>query len=186
MAARPAHCAQQSGSMRQIGVLMGLVESHTAGQSFVAAFREELQKLGWAEGRNIQIQTRWTAADDAEARQRYAKEFVAQQLDLILAQNTPVTAALLRETSTIPVVFATVSDPVGSGFSWRAFRGPAAMLPVSAISEASTATSKWLGLLKEIAPHVNRAAFLFNPATAPYSRPVSELIQSQQPRVLRQ
>ncbi len=157
--------AQQSGSMRQIGVLMGNVESHPVGQSFVAAFREELQKLGWVEGRNIQIDTRWTAADDGEARQRYAKEFVAQQPDLILAQNTPITAALLRETRTIPIVFATVSDPIGSGFVASIPR-PGGNATGFTNIEASTA-GKWLELLKEIAPNVNRAAFLFNPATAP-------------------
>ena len=77
---------------------------------------EELQKLGWVEGRNTQIHTRWTAGHDVGARQRSAKELVAQHPDLILAHNTPVTAALLRETRTIPIVFATVADPVGTGF----------------------------------------------------------------------
>ena len=159
--------AQQSGSTRRIGVLMGYIESHPVGQSFVAAFREELQKLGWVEGRNIQIHTRWTAGDDVGARQRSAKELVAQQPDLILAQNTPVTAALLRETRTIPIVFATVSDPVGSGFVASMPR-PGGNATGFTNIEASTA-GKWLELLKEIAPHVSRAAFLFNPATASYA-----------------
>ena len=159
--------AQQSGSTRRIGVLMGYIESHPVGQSFVAAFREELQKLGWVEGRNIQIHTRWTAGDDVGARQRSAKELVAQQPDLILAHNTPVTAALLRETRTIPIVFATVSDPVGSGFVASMPR-PGGNATGFTNIEASTA-GKWLELLKEIAPHVSRAAFLFNPATASYA-----------------
>ena len=159
--------AQQSGSTRQIGVLMGYIESHPVGQSFVAAFREELQKLGWVEGRNTQIHTRWTAGDDVGARQRSAKELVAQQPDLILAHNTPVTAALLRETRTIPIVFATVSDPVGSGFVASMPR-PGGNATGFTNIEVSTA-GKWLELLKEIAPHVSRAAFLFNPATASYA-----------------
>ena len=107
--------AQQSEPMRRVGVLMGFAESDREEQAFVAAFREELQKLGWAEGRNIRIDTRWATAVDAEARQRFAKELVALQPDLILSRNTPTTAALMQQTRTIPIIFVNVSDPVGSG-----------------------------------------------------------------------
>ena len=103
---------------------------------------------------------------DAESIQRFAKELVALQPDLILSQNTPTTAAMLQQTRTIPIIFAIVSDPVGSGFV-ASFRGRAATSPVSPIFEPTIA-GKWLELLKEIAPRVNRVAFLFNPATAPY------------------
>ena len=108
--------AQQPDRMRRIGVLMGFAESDPEAQAYVAAFREGLQKLGWTEGRNIRIDTRWAAPADAESMQRFAKELVALQPDLILSHNTPTTAALLQQTRTIPIIFAIVADPVGSGF----------------------------------------------------------------------
>jgi putative ABC transport system substrate-binding protein len=95
--------------MQRIGVLMGYAENDSEAQAWVAAFREGLQKLGWAEGRKIRIDTRW------EAMQRFAQELVALQPDLILSQTTPTTTALLQQTRTIPIVFAQVADPVGSG-----------------------------------------------------------------------
>ena len=107
--------AQQPSGMRRIGVLMGSAESDGEGQAYVAAFREGLRKLGWTEDRNIRIEYRWAAAD-LEAMQRSAIELVALQPDGILSANTPTTAALLRQTRTIPIIFATVGDPIGSGF----------------------------------------------------------------------
>jgi putative ABC transport system substrate-binding protein len=132
-----AASGQQPDRMQRIGMLMGYAESDREGRAFVAAFREGLQKLGWTEGHNIRIDTRWAADRDADARQRFAKELVALQPNLILAHATPTTAALLQQTRTIPIIFVNVSDPVGS--------------------------------VKEIAPSVNRVAFLFNPATATYT-----------------
>jgi putative ABC transport system substrate-binding protein len=87
--------AQQPGVLRRIGVLMGYAENDSEAQAWVAAFRDGLQKLGWTEGRNIRIDTRW-AASDTEATQRFAQELVALQPDLILSQITPTTAALRR------------------------------------------------------------------------------------------
>ncbi len=153
--------------MRRIGVLMGYAESDREGQAFVAAFREGLQKLGWTEGRNIRIETRWAAPADAESRQRFAKELVALQPDLIFSNNTPTTAALLRHTRTIPIVFASVSDPVGSGFV-ASFARPGGNVTGFTNIEPTMA-GKWLELLKEIAPRVARVAFLFNPESAPYT-----------------
>src|SRR5262249_46027296 len=101
--------AQQGERMRRIGVLMAFAESDREGQSLVAAFREGLRKLGWAEGRNIRIDIGW--APDVESMQRVAKELVAQQPDLMLTQNTPTTAAMLQQTGTIPIIFANVADP---------------------------------------------------------------------------
>ena len=101
--------------MRRIGVLMGFAERDREGQGFVAAFRDGLQKLGWAEGRNIQIDYRWTALDK-ELIQRFAKELVALLPDLILTQSAPATAELLKQTRSIPIVFTLVADPIGSGF----------------------------------------------------------------------
>ncbi len=159
--------AQQADGVRRIGVLMGYAESDREGQAFVAAFREGLQKLGWTEGRNIRIETRWAAPDDAESRQRFAKELVALQPDVILANNTPTAAAMLQQTRTIPIIFASVSDPVGSGFV-ASFPRPGGNITGFTNIEPTMA-GKWLELLKEIAPRVNRVAFLFNPATAPYA-----------------
>jgi ABC transporter substrate binding protein len=102
--------------MRRIGVLMGYAESGSSGQALIAAFREGLQKLGWTEGRNTRIDIRWATPADAESIRGFAKELVALQPDLIISSTTPITAALLQQTRTIPIIFPALSDPVGSGF----------------------------------------------------------------------
>jgi putative ABC transport system substrate-binding protein len=158
--------AQQGGRMRRIGVLMAFAESDPETRAWVAAFREALQKLGWTEGRNIRIDTRWGALD-TEAMQRFAKELVALQPDLILSPTTPTTAAMLQQTRTIPIVFVQVVDPVGSGLV-ASFPRPGGNVTGFTNLEPMMA-GKWLELLKEIAPRVNRVAILFNPATAPYA-----------------
>jgi putative ABC transport system substrate-binding protein len=158
--------AQQAERMRRIGVLMGYAESDREGQANVAAFQGGLQKLGWTEGRNIRIDARWAAAD-ADLMQRFAKELVALQPDLIVTQNTPTTALMLQQTRTIPIIFANVSDPVGSGFVAGLPR-PGGNVTGFIDMEGSMA-GKWLELLKEVAPRVTRVAFLFNPATAPFA-----------------
>jgi putative tryptophan/tyrosine transport system substrate-binding protein len=158
--------AQQPERMRRIGVLMAFGEGDPGGQARVQAFREGLQELGWAEVRNIRIDTRWATADVALI-ERLAKELVALQPDLILSNSTPTTAALLQQTRTIPIVFAVVSDPVGSGFVASFARPGGNVTGLTNIEP--TMPGKWLELLKEIAPRVNRAAFLFNPATATYA-----------------
>jgi putative tryptophan/tyrosine transport system substrate-binding protein len=158
--------AQQPDRKRRIGVLMAHAENDAEFHDYLAAFREGLQKLAWMEGRNIQIDSRWGALDDAEARQRSAKELIALQPDLVLTQNTPPTATMLEQTRAIPVVFVIVADPVGSGFVQSLAR-PGTNATGFTIMEPTIA-GKWLELLKEIAPRVNRAAFLFNPATTPY------------------
>jgi ABC-type uncharacterized transport system substrate-binding protein len=159
--------AQQADRMRRIGVLMGYAESDSDAQTKVAAFQESLQKLGWVEGRNIQIDTRWPIPADLESMQRFAQELAALQPDLILSHITPTTAALLQQTRTIPIIFATVSDPVGSGFVASFSRPNGNVTGFTSIEP--TMAGKWLELLKEIAPRVNRVAFLFNPLTAPYA-----------------
>jgi putative ABC transport system substrate-binding protein len=153
--------------VRRIGVLMAHAESDPEFQAYLAAFREGLQKLGWTEGRNIRIDSRWGALDDAESRQRSAKELVALQPDLILTQNTPPTASMLQQTRTIPIIFVIVADPVGSGFVESLAR-PGGNVTGFSVMEP-TITGKWLELLKEMVPRVNQAAILFNPATAPYA-----------------
>src|SRR5215467_10817439 len=161
----PLARAQQQ--MRRIGVLMAHLESDPEFQDYLRAFREGLQKLGWTEGRNVKIDVRWGALDDAEGRQRSAKELIALQPDLIVTQNTPPTAAMLAQTSTIPVIFVIVADPMGSGFV-KSLPRPGGNATGFTIMEP-TIVSKWLEFLKEIAPRVSRAALLFNPATTPYA-----------------
>jgi ABC-type uncharacterized transport system substrate-binding protein len=157
--------AQQADRMRLIGVLMAYAESDPEGQAWVAAFREGLQQLGWAEGRNIQIATRF-ATPEVEAMQRFAKKLVELQPDLILSQSTPTTAALLQQTRTIPIIFANIADPIGSGFV-ASFPRPGGNATGFILYEPTMA-GKWMELLREIAPRVNRVAILFNPATATY------------------
>src|SRR5215468_4747900 len=103
--------AQQAERVRRIGVLMSVPESHREGQAWLGTFSEGLQQLGWAAGRNIRLDYRWAAPFDAESRQQVAKELVALQPDLILAQNTVSTASVLQETRSIPIIFANVVDP---------------------------------------------------------------------------
>jgi putative ABC transport system substrate-binding protein len=159
--------AQQADRMRRIGVLMPLAADDPVGQARIAALREGLEKLGWTEGRNIQIDTRWTTTGDVESMQRFAKELVALQPDLILTQSTPITATMLQETRTIPIVFALVADPIGSGFV-ASFPQPGGNV-TGFVTMEPTMAGKWLELLKEIAPRVARVAMLFNPATATYA-----------------
>src|SRR5262249_27103639 len=124
-------------------------------------------KLGWVKDRNIRFDTGWATPDDAEARQRFAKELVALQPDLILSSVTPTTAALLQQTRTIPIVFATTADPVGSGFGASLARPGGNVTGFQAM--VGSLAGKWLELLKEIAPRVARVAMLFNPAVAAYA-----------------
>jgi putative tryptophan/tyrosine transport system substrate-binding protein len=137
--------------------------------------RDELTTFHWsppsviASGvgakRNIRFDYRWAAPFDAESRQRVGKELIALQPDLILTQNTVSTASILQETRSIPIIFANVVDPIGSGFVASLAR-PGGNVTGFTLVESSIA-GKWL--LKEIAPRVNRVAFLFNPAAAPYA-----------------
>jgi len=162
-----AASAQQIGGMRRIGVLMAHAENDAEFTAYAAVFRGELEKLGWTEGRNIRIDFRWGALDDAEARQRSAKELIASEPDLILTQNTPPTASTLQQTRTISVVFVVVADPVGSGFVESLAR-PGGNATGFTVMEP-TISGKWVELLKETAPRINKIAVLFNPATTPYA-----------------
>jgi putative ABC transport system substrate-binding protein len=151
---------------RVIGVLMAIAENDPEGRARIAAFREELQKLGWTEGQNIRIDTRWALPRDEVLRQRFAKELIALKPDLILSHATPSTAALAEHTRTIPIIFVGVSDPVGSGFV-ETFARPGGNI-TGFITMEPTMAGKWLELLREMAPRLNRVALLFNPVTAPY------------------
>jgi putative tryptophan/tyrosine transport system substrate-binding protein len=107
--------AQQPGRVRRIGVVLGWSEQDPQFRSWFAIFVQELARLGWVDGTNVQIEHRWTNAD-IERTQLFAKELVALQPDVVVTSTTPVTAALRRETNSIPIVFIAVVDPVGSGF----------------------------------------------------------------------
>jgi putative tryptophan/tyrosine transport system substrate-binding protein len=159
--------AQQREPMGRVGVLEGFAESNREGQERAAAFREGLKQLGWIEGRNIRIDIRWAGPGDAELIRRLARELVALQPNLILSSSTPTTAALLNETRTIPIVFANISDPLGSGFV-ASYPRPGGNVTGFTNMEPTMA-GKWLELLKESTPRVTRVAMLFNPATAAYA-----------------
>ncbi|MFZ0238559.1 MAG: ABC transporter substrate-binding protein [Xanthobacteraceae bacterium] len=158
--------AQQTERMRHIGVLMAFSENDPEAQSWAGGFREELGKLGWIEGHNIQIDIRWATAD-VESLQRFAKQLVALQPDLILTGSTPATAAMRQETNTIPIVFAMVGDPVGSGFVASLSRPGGNLTGFTPIE--NSLGGKWVELLKEVAPRVAKVAMVFDPAMAPFA-----------------
>jgi putative tryptophan/tyrosine transport system substrate-binding protein len=157
--------AQQAERLRRIGVLTFSAESDPEGQSSVAAFREELRKFGWTEGRNIAIDIRWAAAD-LELMKRFAQELATLQPDLILTSSTPAAAVMLQQTRTIPIVFVIVADPVGSGFVKSLPRPGGNATGFTPI--VTSLGGKWVELLKEIAPQLARVALLFNPPTATF------------------
>ena len=154
--------ALQAGQVRRIGVLIGFAESDPDVQSWFAALRGALAKLGWTEGSNIRIELRW-AGYDPDRMKTFAKELVDLRPDAILSVTTPVTGALVRETHTIPIVIVTVADPISSGFVTSLGR-PGGNVTGFALYEPGMG-GKWLELLKQIAPGVKRVALLFNPAT---------------------
>jgi putative tryptophan/tyrosine transport system substrate-binding protein len=156
---------QQTDRVRRIGVLMGYAEGDSETKIRVAAFRQRLEKRGWSEGRNLQIEIRFAAAN-ADEYEPLAKELLATQPEVILAHTTQVAATLQRESHAIPIVFVNVSDPIGSGFVANLAR-PGGNLTGVLQYEASV-VGKWLAMLKEIAPRLERAAMIANPKTSPY------------------
>jgi putative tryptophan/tyrosine transport system substrate-binding protein len=157
--------AQQPDRMRLIGVLMAYAESDLAAQSWLAAFRGALSKLGWTEGSNLRIEIRWSA-DNPDRMRALAKELVDLRPNAIFGVTTPVTGALARETKTIPIVFAGVSDPIGSGFATNLAHPGGNITGFMSNDPAGTLGGKWVDLLKKIAPRTVRIGLLFNPATA--------------------
>src|SRR6516225_1759478 len=156
--------AEQSDRVRRIGVLTAFAEDDPEIRARLAAFRQGLEKRGWSEARNVRIDYRFAPA--GAQMQVLAKELVALQPDVILAHSTSVTAALQRESRTIPIVFAIVADPIGSGFVASLPR-PGGNITGVMLYEASV-TGKWLAMLKEIAPRLVRAALVANPKTATF------------------
>jgi putative tryptophan/tyrosine transport system substrate-binding protein len=158
--------AQQGERVRRIGVFMPFEENDPFAKTFVSAFAQALADLGWTDGRNVRMDFRWAGFDTNRMR-ALAQELVGLQPDVILADTTPATAALQRETRTIPIVFVQVSDPVASGLVTRLDR-PTGNITGFAVLEASLG-GKWLELLSEIAPGLKRAAIMFNPDMVPVS-----------------
>jgi putative ABC transport system substrate-binding protein len=156
---------QPAERTRRIGVLAALAEDDPDNQASLAVFQQELDRLGWSQGRNVRIDFRFARArvDQVEA---LAKELVALQPDVILAHTTPVVAALQRENRGFPIVFVYVSDPVGFGFVESQAR-PGGNLTGLLLYEASI-IGKWLAMLREIAPRMARAALVGNPKTPTY------------------
>ena len=154
--------AQQSERVRRIGVLMYLPADDAEGQARLAAFTQALTRLGWSDGHNLRIDTRYATADDIR---RHAAELAALAPDVLVAgTGTATVAPLLQATRTVPIVFAIVIDPVGAGFV-ASLAQPGGNATGTTIFEYSM-SGKWLELLKEIAPNVTRVAVLRDPAIA--------------------
>jgi putative ABC transport system substrate-binding protein len=155
---------QPTGRLRQVTIWMGR-PNDAEGQRHAAAFRERFQSFGWAVGDNVRIDFRWVTGDLDRA--ALAKEIVEQRPDVVVAETTPGVAALSHESSTVPIVFVNVSDPVGSGFV-ASFAQPGGTI-TGFTSNEPTLGGKWPEILKEIAPRIERIGFMFNPDTAPYA-----------------
>jgi len=155
--------AQQTEWVRRVAFLHGLPEGDPEARARVTAFRQELETLGWKEGRNIEIVHRFSGADVARI-QAYVTELVSTAPDLIVASSTPVITALKQATSTIPIIFALLNDPVGQGIVASLARPGGNITGFTYID--FPLIGKWLELLKEIAPGVRRMTFMFSPPTA--------------------
>ncbi len=157
--------AQQPAKIRRVGVLMNLSESDLEAQRLVTAFRDGLTELGWADGRNLRIDYRWAGGDVGRIR-AFAKELVELSPDIIVGYGTPVVVAIQQETRSIPIVFLSVTDPVGQSLV-ASLGHPGGNITGFAVFEVSLGT-KWTEALKQIAPGLKRVAIIYNPKTAPY------------------
>ena len=154
--------AQQAERIQRVGVLMGYAETDTAAQAQVVALRQELQKLGWEDRRNIRIDVRFPGADTGRVRTTLM-ELISLTPDVLVSNTNLVTAVVQAEVRTIPVIFLTVADPVGSGFVSNEAR-PNANLTGFANWESSM-SGKWLELFKEVVPQVERVGYMMHPET---------------------
>jgi putative tryptophan/tyrosine transport system substrate-binding protein len=169
--------AQQPATSR-IGVLVAFPEGDPEGERQIRALVKGLSEFGWKRDKNMQIDMRWAGTDPARM-QKLAKELIEKRPDLILVTQTPTTAAVLRETHSIPVVFSVVSDPLGSGFV-ESFARPGGNATGFVNLEDSVA-GKWLELLKELAPQTSLVSIPFNPKTAPQSGYYLKLLEAAAP-----
>ena len=155
--------AQQPNRVRRIGVVMELAAGDPQARANIGALQRGLQTLGWLEGSNLAVDYRW-APDDAVLVWKFAKELVQVRPELMVAGSSPVVATLLGETRSIPIVFVSISDPIGEGFV-ASFAHPGGNVTGFTNFESSM-TGKWVELLTQIAPNLTRVAFLFNPQAA--------------------
>jgi putative ABC transport system substrate-binding protein len=160
-----ATAARAQQQVKRIAILMAVAESDPDVRAGLQAFSEQLRSLGWVEGQNLVIEYRWGDAK-AERIAGFARDLVQLSPDVLVAHSTPPTAALSRETRSIPIVFLTVTDLVGQGLVASLAR-PGGNVTGFSVFEASLG-AKWLQLLSEIAPGIRRAYIVFNPVTAPY------------------
>src|SRR5262245_29752307 len=158
-----AGSAQQAAQVRRIGVLMPFGEDHPVGQARVAAFMQGLRQLGWTDGHNVRIDYRWSAGDSDNIR-KFASELIALGPDVVMAFTSAAVTALRQATSTVPIVFAVVADPVGAGYVESLAR-PGGNVTGFAAQEYAVG-GKWMELLKEIVPHLTRVAVLRDSAIA--------------------
>jgi putative ABC transport system substrate-binding protein len=156
--------AQQPDRIRLVGMLMGFAETDPTARSMVAAFRGALPKLGWTEGKNLRIELRWGGYDPGRIKE-LAKDLIDLRPDAILGQATPAISALVRETHITPIVFVTVSDPIGSGFV-ASLAHPGGNITGFTVDDTALG-GRWVQLLKEIAPGTARVALLYNPLGPP-------------------
>jgi putative ABC transport system substrate-binding protein len=159
--------AQQGERLRRIGVLMSYAEGDPEGKDRFAALHDQLGKLGWADGRNVAIETRWTAGH-ANLMLVFATELVTQPVDVIVAQSTPVLGVVKQLTNTIPVVFTQVADPAGSGFVSNYARPGGNITGFTDYDPAIA--GKWLEILKEAVPRTNRVTVFFDPDQVNHQR----------------
>jgi putative ABC transport system substrate-binding protein len=151
--------AQQAMPMRRIGLLMGYDENDVVGKSYLSSFTRGLAELGWTDGRNLRMEVRWGTAN-VDRTQRFAKELVGLQLDLIVVNSATATRALQQQTQTIPIIFILAGDPVRNGIVGNISRPEG---NITGFSYESTIGGKWLELLKEAVPRLARVALIFNP-----------------------
>jgi putative tryptophan/tyrosine transport system substrate-binding protein len=156
---------QQASSLRRIGALWSLSETNPDMQARLTQFNQGLVRLGWLEGKNIHLDGRF-AAGETDSFESLAKALVASKPEAIVAQSTPVALALFRETRSIPIVFVSVSDPIGSGLVASLSRPGGNVTGVLLYEEGIT--GKWLAMLKEVAPKLTRVAIAANPKTTPF------------------
>jgi putative ABC transport system substrate-binding protein len=170
--------AQRSQTARRVGVLMNGAATEPGPQSYLAAFVQALRQLGWIEGQNLSLDVRWNAGDAALAR-IYAAQLIGLMPDAILASSTTNLRIIQQATSTVPVVFTQVSDPVAQGFVASLTR-PGANLTGFSAYEFSIG-NKWLDLLKEAAPGLARVGVMFNPDTSPQSKFFMQAVEAAAP-----
>ena len=157
--------AQQAARIRRVGLLMNLSENDLEAQRLLTALREGLAQLGWADGRNLRIDYRWASGDIGRIR-TFSKELVELLPDIIVGYGTPVVVALQQETRSIPILFLSVTDPLGQGLV-ASLAHPGGDITGFSIFEISVAT-KWIEALQQLAPGLKRVVTIYNPKTAPY------------------